>query len=73
MLVLVLLVIFAAIILFEVPPLIKNKMWGELIAFSVLMFIGMFLSIAQTVGIKLPNPTKGIDAIFKPLADLLKS
>lgn len=73
MLVLLLLIIFTAIIWFEVPPLIKKKMWGELIVFSVLMTLGMFLSIAQTVGVKLPNPTKGIEAIFKPITDLLKS
>lgn len=73
MLILVLLLIFAVIIWFEVPSLIKKQMWGELIVFSVLIVLGMVMSIAQTLGIKLPNPTKGIELIFKPLADLLKS
>jgi len=73
MLVTFLLLIFTVIIWFELPKLIKNKMWGELIAFSILMLIGMSLSIAQTVGINLPNPTKGLEALYKPLAELLKS
>lgn len=71
--VLLLIVLFAAIIFLEVPSLIKKKMWGELIAFSVLMSIGMFLSITQALDIKLPNPTKAIEMIFQPLAELIKS
>jgi len=34
--------------------------------------IGMALSIPQVLGIKLPNPTKAIEALFKPISELLK-
>ncbi|HHV79933.1 MAG TPA: hypothetical protein GXX40_10060 [Firmicutes bacterium] len=63
---------FIAITLFEVPSLIKKKMWGELAAFSVYLLIGMALTIPQALGIRLPNPTKTIEALFRPLAELLK-
>lgn len=63
---------FIGIILFEVPGLIKNKMWRELAAFSLYLSIGMALSIPQALGVELPNPTKTIEALFKPLSELLK-
>jgi hypothetical protein len=67
-----LLVLFAGIILFEVPGLIKKKMWRELVAFSVYLLIGMALSIPQVMGLKLPNPNRAIEALFEPLSELLK-
>lgn len=67
-----LIVLFAGIVLFEAPGLVKKKMWRELAAFSVYLSIGMALSIPQVLGVKLPNPTRAIEAIFKPVAELLK-
>lgn len=63
---------FIGIILFEVPGLVKKKMWRELIAFSVYLSIGMALSIPQVLGIILPNPSKAIEVLIKPVANLLK-
>ncbi|SHI86626.1 hypothetical protein [Desulfofundulus thermosubterraneus] len=67
-----LIVSFIGIILLEVPGLVKKKMWRELVAFSVYLAIGMALSIPQVLGIKVPNPSKAIEALFKPLAELMK-
>lgn len=67
-----LVMIFIGIILFEVPNLVRKKMWRELTAFSLFMAIGMALSIPQAFNIKLPNPTKAIEAIFKPISEMLK-
>lgn len=61
-----LIIAFATIILFEVPGLVKKKMWRELVAFSVFLSIGIALSIPQVLGAKLPNPSKAIEALFKP-------
>ncbi len=67
-----LVLLFIGIILFEVPGLVKKKMWRELAAFSVFLAIGMALSIPQALGATLPNPMKAIEALFGPLAELLK-
>ncbi|MCL6639187.1 MAG: hypothetical protein K6T80_05845 [Firmicutes bacterium] len=67
-----LMLMFAVIILLEAPGLVKKKMWRELAAFSVYLSIGMALSIPQVLGVKLPNPSKAIEALFKPIAELLK-
>jgi hypothetical protein len=64
--------VFLIIIYLEVPPLVKNKSWRELIAFAVFLWLGMFLSVPLVLGFDLPSPTKAIEAIFKPLANWLK-
>jgi len=68
-----LLLLFAVIILLEVPGLVKKKMWRELAAFSLYVVIGMGISIPLLLGIKLPNPNKTVEALFKPLSELLKN
>jgi len=72
MIILVLLA-FGLIIWLEVPGLVKKKMWRELIAFSVFLVIGMALTIPQVYGIRPFDPNAPIEALFKPLAELLKT
>ncbi|CAA7603331.1 Hypothetical protein DEACI_4154 [Acididesulfobacillus acetoxydans] len=67
-----LLALFSGIILFEVLGLVKKKMWRELVVFSVYMSLGASLSILEVLGIDVPNPGKGIEALLKPLTELLK-
>jgi hypothetical protein len=64
--------IFATVILIEVPGMLKKNMRRELIAFFVLIALGMALSIPQALGVKIPSPTKPIEALFRPLSKLLK-
>lgn len=68
-----LIIIFWGIVLFEVPRLIKEKMWGELMAFSGLLVFGMVLSFAAVLHIELPTPTATIEALFGPPAKFLIS
>ncbi len=70
--VLVFIIVSIAIILLEAPGLVKKKMWRELAAFLAYLSLGMALVIPQALGVKLPNPTKAIEALFRPLAELLK-
>lgn len=63
---------FGIIALAEVPSLVKKKMWRELAAFSLYFLLGLALSLPQALGLKLPNPTKAIEALFRPLSELLK-
>lgn len=66
--IILLVVIFIIIVAFEVPGMIKKKMWRELIAFSLLLLIGMALSFGQALKLPLPNPTRGIEAVFGPVS-----
>jgi len=71
MAVLMLTLFFAAVLTVQVPPLIKSKHVREMLTYSLMMLIGMIYSYAYVLDIELPNPTNAIDAIFRPLTQLL--
>ncbi len=60
-----LIIAFIIIILFEVPPLIKKKYWRELIAFSLFLGFGFFLSLLLVLGVDIPSPAKEIEGVIK--------
>lgn len=59
------------IINIEVPLLLKQKSKKELWIFSILLFVAIGLSIAQSLRIKLPNPLDWVAYVYKPLSDLI--
>lgn len=72
MVILIVLVI-AVIIAFEAPGLFRRKMWRELATFGVLMFIGAVLSLGRALKLPVPNPTRGIEAIFGPVTRYIEN
>lgn len=62
---------YAAIVALEVPRMLRKKQRGELVAFSVILAVAFVLSMLLTLGVRVPSPTKGIEAIFKPLGEML--
>ena len=65
------LLITAAILWIEVPPLLEKKYKKELLVFSILFAIGVTLSITLSVGKTIPNPLDLITFLLKPLNDLI--
>ncbi len=61
----VVIIIFIIIALFELPLLIKEKQWRELIVFSGLFVFAFIIAILQSIGIDIPNPIKGIISFLK--------
>ncbi len=57
-------VIFACIVWYEVPTLVREKQWPELISASVILAIGFALCVCEVLDIKLPNPSRMIAFIF---------
>lgn len=45
---------FAILALLEIPSLVKNRWWRDLICFGVFWAIGLILSIMIAMGITLP-------------------
>ena len=43
----------------------KKKQWGEVAIIFVLITLGFTLSLLQIIGVKVPNPNKGISALIK--------
>jgi len=70
-LIVLLILVFLAIIAFEVPKLVKQQQWRELAAFGGLLVIAMVLSFGQVLGLRLPNPTRWIEIIFDPVAEVV--
>lgn len=64
--------VFLGIIFLIIPPLVKNKMWREIVVFAVYLLIGMAISVPLVLGFDFPSPDKAIEAIFKPLGNWLK-
>ncbi|MDK2835982.1 MAG: hypothetical protein PWP21_759 [Thermosediminibacterales bacterium] len=58
---------FSLIVAFELPMLVRKRMWRELSAFAVLLAVGFMLSIVQVLGIELSDLTRAIESVFKKL------
>jgi len=59
-----LILIYAFIIIFNVPGLIKRKEWRELTAFSILYVIAFALGLMYVLDIPVPSPMKGLQHLF---------
>lgn len=68
---LIILVIAAVITFVEVPALAKKKRQKDILVFFSFLLIGVTLGIVFVFNLPYPNPIKLIEAIFKPIADLL--
>jgi hypothetical protein len=62
---LLLVLAFLAMVAWEVPYLLREKLWRELTVFSVLWLLGFALSFLLTIGVELPSPADGIEYLIK--------
>ncbi|UVI28587.1 hypothetical protein [Paenibacillus spongiae] len=62
----------AAIVMLEVPSLVKHKRKKELWAFSMLLLFGSALSIALSLNADIPNPVDWISALYRPFSNMLE-
>ncbi|HHY70359.1 MAG TPA: hypothetical protein GX519_01600 [Thermoanaerobacterales bacterium] len=67
-----LILIFIVIVFLEVPGLLREKLWRELIAFSVLLSIGFILSFLQVISVKIPSPNDGIIFLIETISKGLR-
>lgn len=65
----IILILALLVALYELPPLIKGRMWREIFTFLMLLALGVFLASTQALDIKIPNPVKGIEYIFSPVSE----
>ncbi|WP_428909890.1 hypothetical protein [Niallia sp. Krafla_26] len=66
------LVIGVAVILFEVPPLLKNKERRELTIFSLFLLTGITFNILLSFNVELPNPSDWLLKLFSPMDDFIE-
>ncbi|GGH36974.1 hypothetical protein [Paenibacillus segetis] len=65
------LAVVAIIIALDVPTLVRKKLRKELWVFSILLFLGTTLGIAQALRIHIPNPMDFMIAVYKPISNLI--
>ncbi|SHN48958.1 hypothetical protein [Desulfitobacterium chlororespirans] len=68
--ILLLVIVFLGVVLFELPELIQKKYWRELITVIFLLSIGFILSLLLAMGIEVPNPSNALVYIFKEVLHL---
>ena len=66
----ILLLIFAPMALFQIPDLIKNKYWKELIAYSVFYTAALVLSLLYVLDVNIPSPIAGVKYIIEDVLNL---
>ncbi|MFL0252683.1 hypothetical protein ACJDT4_19905 [Clostridium neuense] len=65
-----LIITFIAIIFLEVPELIKNKCWRELIVFFIFLIAAFIISLMYIMNLPIPNPMKAVEYIIKDVLHL---
>ncbi|WP_227762189.1 hypothetical protein [Zhaonella formicivorans] len=61
---------FIAMALLEVPRLLKNKSYKELTVFAVFWCFSFTLALLEVLGIRLPNPSKGIEFLVRRVTEI---
>lgn len=61
---------FAGIGAMDVPHMVKNKRWHDLIAYSIFFALVLTLGILVASGVKVPSPIKGIQALYRDILGL---
>lgn len=57
----------------EIPKMLKNRFYKELLAFSVLLAFGTALGILKSLSISIPNPSDLVAWIYSPFSSTMKS
>ncbi|PJI07008.1 MULTISPECIES: hypothetical protein [Clostridium] len=65
-----LVIFFVGLILFEVPNMIENKYWRELMVFSALSIAAFILCLLYILDLPIPNPISGLEYVVKNILHL---
>jgi len=65
---------FAAILcIVEVPKLLQAKLFKELLIFSLLLALGVVLSILKSLEVNIGNPSDVFVSIYSPFEGIMES
>ncbi|HHY45949.1 MAG TPA: hypothetical protein GX506_01440 [Firmicutes bacterium] len=68
--VILLVISFTIIFIYEAPEMIRSKQYREFILFTGLLLFGFVVSFLQTIGVPVPNPIKSIETLTEKVARL---
>jgi len=65
-----LLIAFMIIAYVNVPPLIREKQWHDLIVYCAFFTAALTLSVLLVLGVNIPSPIKGVQYVIKDILHL---
>ncbi|MHA6532454.1 hypothetical protein [Paenibacillus sp. BAC0078] len=69
----VIVVIFAVILVVEIPVIAKKDKKRDLWVFCILMFVAFSLGVAKSLRMSIPNPLDLLLVMYKPVSDAVFS
>ena len=65
-----LVLVLALVCLYEIPSLVRQKLWRELVAFLGVSGLAFTLGLLMLIGVDTPNPMTWLDAAAKWIVSL---
>lgn len=62
--------VVAVVCLYEIPSLVRQKLWRELVAFLCVTGLAFTLGLLMLIGVNTPNPMTWLDAAAKWIVSL---
>ncbi|MCZ8521915.1 MULTISPECIES: hypothetical protein [Paenibacillus] len=66
------LLIAGLIWMYEAPGLWRKGSYRDLAAFSLLLVYGTGVAMAQAAHLPIPNPSRGLEMVFRPAGEALE-
>lgn len=68
---LLVILVFGAMIAFEVPRLWRDRLWSDLVAFAIPWSVGFIYAVYILLDREAPSPVTWIEALFAPWLPIL--
>ncbi len=63
----IIIVLFCTVLcIFEIPKMLKKKLFKELVIFSIVLLCGFIIGILKSFGSPVSNPSDWISAVYSP-------
>jgi hypothetical protein len=56
----------------EIPKMLHDKQYRELVTFSILLVLGTALAILKSLDVEIPNPSDLIVWLYSPVSNVMK-
>ncbi len=66
------LILGAVLCVYEIPRMLKSKSYRDLWAFSILLALGIILTILKSFHVSITNPSDWVAWMFSPVSDFLR-
>ena len=57
----------------EIPKMLNEKLFRELVAFSFLLVLGTVLAVLRSMNVTIPSPSDLIALFYAPFSNIMKS